>query len=131
MSRIHVGEILDASRDDGGEGRPPKGFWPHLRKYAARLPFAGDAVAAWYCALDPATPASVRAILLGALGYFVMPADLIPDFIAGLGFTDDATVLAAAIGAIRAHMRPEHREAATRALSGPPGAKADGGDDAR
>ena len=45
-----------------------------------------------------------------------MPADMIPDFIVGLGFTDDAAVLAAAIAAIRGHIKPAHREAARATL---------------
>jgi uncharacterized membrane protein YkvA (DUF1232 family) len=114
MRKVLVGEILERE----ATSTPPTGFWPYLRKHAGRLPFAEDALAAWYCALDPAVPARVRAILFGALGYFVMPADLVPDVVALVGFTDDAAVLAAAIGAIRAHLRPGHREAARRALAG-------------
>ena len=63
------------------------------------------------------TPHAVRAILLAALAYFILPFDIIPDFIAGLGYTDDATILLAAIGMVRAHITPVHREAARRALA--------------
>ena len=55
--------------------------------------------------------------MLAALAYFVLPADAIPDFIFGLGFTDDIAVLTAAITAIRAHMTPAHRAAARDALA--------------
>ncbi len=48
-------------------------------------------------------------MLLGAIAYFVLPADMIPDILAGLGFTDDASVLAAAIAAVGRHIRPHHR----------------------
>ncbi len=41
-----------------------------------------------------------------------MPSDVIPDFIAGLGYTDDASVLAAAIAAVRSSLKPEHFAAA-------------------
>ena len=92
------------------------GFWSKLTKVAASIPFAEDLVAAYYCTRDPETPLRVRAILLAALAYFVLPTDVIPDFLAGLGFTDDATVLTAAIGLIATHMKPEHRKAAQRAL---------------
>ncbi len=68
-----------------------------------------DAVAAYYCATDRNTPAYVKAVLMGAIAYFVTPADVIPDFIVGLGFTDDAAVLMAALSAIRGHLKPEHR----------------------
>ena len=57
-----------------------------------------------------------KGVLIGALAYFILPVDVIPDFILGLGFTDDVTVLAAAIATIRAHMKPRHREQAKEAL---------------
>lgn len=84
------------------------GFWPKIRATLGKVPFSEDAVAGYYCATDRRTPGYVRAVVFGALAYFVMPMDLIPDFIAGLGFTDDATVLMAAITAIRGHLTEEH-----------------------
>lgn len=92
------------------------GFWPKFRRVARRIPFAHDLLAAYYAAVDPKTPLRVRATLFGALAYFVMPADLIPDFIAVLGFTDDAAVLAAALRTLAGHIRPEHQERARREL---------------
>lgn len=91
-------------------------FWKKLARVAARIPFAEDLVAAWFCAADPTTPARVRMILFGALAYFVLPTDAIPDFIAGLGFVDDGTVLALALSALGRHLRPEHRERARERL---------------
>ena len=58
-----------------------------------------------------------RAILFAALGYFILPADTIPDVIFGLGFTDDIAVLTAALAAVRAHLKPAHLAAAKEALS--------------
>ena len=92
------------------------GFWPKLGRVAASVPFAEDAVAAYYCAFDRATPLKAKGILLGALAYFVLPVDAIPDFILGFGFTDDMAVLVAAIGMIRAHMKPEHYDKARETL---------------
>jgi uncharacterized membrane protein YkvA (DUF1232 family) len=91
-------------------------FWPKLMKVMANIPFAEEAVAAYYCALDSETPLRVKGILLAALAYFIMPVDVIPDFLLGLGFTDDLTVLVTAISLIRSHMRPEHRDRAQAAL---------------
>ena len=51
-------------------------------------------------------------MLLAALAYFVLPTDFIPDFLPGLGFTDDAAVIAAAVALARRSIKPEHREAA-------------------
>ncbi|MGH6915306.1 MAG: YkvA family protein [Geminicoccales bacterium] len=97
---------------------PPdeKRFWAKLRRVVARIPFAEDVVAAYYCALDRDTPGYVRAVLFGALAYFVLPTDMVPDFLAGLGFTDDASVIAAAIAAVGSHLEPRHREQARRSL---------------
>lgn len=94
----------------------PRRFWRKLKRVIADIPFAEDLVAAYYCALDRATPPYVRAVLLGAVAYFVLPADMVPDFLPGLGFTDDASVLAAAIAAVGRHLGPEHRARARAAL---------------
>jgi len=100
----------------GGEQRVRRDFWDKLKRTAGRVPFVDDAVAAYYCAMDPQTPIRVRGTLFGALAYFIMPADVIPDIIAGIGFTDDAAVLAAVTALLASHIKPRHREAAARAL---------------
>ncbi|MGE5147665.1 MAG: YkvA family protein [Candidatus Eiseniibacteriota bacterium] len=92
------------------------GFWDKARRTLGRVPFLDDAVAAYFCVLDRETPVRVRAILLGALAYFVLPSDAIPDILPGLGFTDDAAVLLAALTAVGPHIKPRHRESAARAL---------------
>ncbi len=98
--------------------RPPdeRRFWGKLRRVIARVPFAEDLVAGYYCALDRDTPAYVRAVLCGALAYFVLPMDMMPDVLAGLGFTDDASVLAAALAAVGRHLQPKHRARARASL---------------
>ena len=101
---------------DAGEGEVREKFWRTARKAARQVPFMDQVVAAYYCALDKNTPLRAKAILLAALGYFVLPADTIPDVVLGLGFTDDIAVLTAAITAVRAHITPAHRLAAKEAL---------------
>jgi uncharacterized membrane protein YkvA (DUF1232 family) len=91
-------------------------FWPKLKRSLARIPFAEDVLAAFYCAFDPATPLKVKGILLGALAYFIMPIDVIPDVLLGLGFTDDMAVLYTAISMIRSHMTQAHRDRAKDTL---------------
>jgi len=95
-----------------------RGFWGKLRASLVRIGFAREAVAAYFCALDPATPMRVRAILLGALAYFIAPVDVLPDFVAGLGFTDDATVLMLAWRSVAEHISDRHRAQAEAALAG-------------
>lgn len=87
-----------------------------VKKLARNLPFAEDALAAYHCVRDPATPARVRFILVAALAYFVMPIDVVPDYIPFLGFTDDAAVLSTAIAAVRNAMTSEHRAKARASL---------------
>ena len=91
-------------------------FWPKLARVLANVPFAEDVAAAYYCAFDPRTPLRAKGILLAALAYFIMPFDVVPDFILGLGFTDDMAVLLTALNMIRIHMTPEHRDRAREAL---------------
>jgi uncharacterized membrane protein YkvA (DUF1232 family) len=91
-------------------------FWSKLRRNIRRVPFLEEALAAYYCAIDGRTPLQVKAVLFGALAYFVLPIDLLPDVIAVLGFTDDAAVLYAAIRTVMPHIRDDHRSLARSAL---------------
>jgi uncharacterized membrane protein YkvA (DUF1232 family) len=99
-----------------GEARMQRDFWHKAGRVAARLPFAEDLLAAYYCAFDRATPMHVKAALFGALAYFVLPFDFVPDILPFLGFTDDAAVLLTALRMVAGHLRPEHRDAARAAL---------------
>lgn len=92
---------------------------PKLLRVAGRIPFADDLASAYYCAIDPDTPMKVKLVLFSALGYFVLPVDAIPDVLTGLGFTDDATVLATALGIVGAYIQEPHRIAARRLLGMP------------
>ncbi|HEV7386769.1 MAG TPA: YkvA family protein, partial [Phenylobacterium sp.] len=74
------------------ERRVARGFLPKLRRVAARVPFASEALAVWYCARDDETPMTAKGMMFAALAYFVLPTDAVPDFIAGIGYTDDAAV---------------------------------------
>lgn len=117
-SEILEGEILNDAEEKFGanERRVRRGFWQTLAKAAGKVPFVDELVAAYYCALDPQTPFRVRALLLAALAYFVLPLDAIPDFLLGFGFTDDVALLWAALNGLRSNIRPQHREAARRKL---------------
>lgn len=120
MRNVLIGEILgpepDEAKNDARERSVRDGIWKTVARAAARIPFMDEVVAAYYCALDPATPTRTRAILLAALAYFVMPLDWIPDFMIGFGFTDDLAVLAAALSAVKGSLTENHRRAAREAL---------------
>jgi uncharacterized membrane protein YkvA (DUF1232 family) len=117
------GEILEpdhrAGNDTSGadETSVRAGFWRTFAKAAGQVPFAEDLVASYYCALDPETPGKAKAVLLGALAYFVMPMDAIPDILALVGFSDDIAVLTLAIATVRANLTEAHRIAARKSLA--------------
>lgn len=96
--------------------RVREGFWPKFTRVAARIPFADQLLGAYYATRDPETPAAAKGMMLGALAYFVLPVDAIPDIFAGIGFTDDAAVFAALIATLGANIKRRHREAAEQAL---------------
>jgi uncharacterized membrane protein YkvA (DUF1232 family) len=91
-------------------------LWRKLARVAARITFADSLLAAWYCAADAKTPMHVRGVLLAALAYFILPADAVPDLVAGIGFTDDAAVIAAVLGTFARHVTPEHQAKASQRL---------------
>nr|WP_041755974.1 YkvA family protein [Bradyrhizobium sp. ORS 278] len=92
-------------------------FWIKFKQVVARIPFAEDLLAAYYCAFDKETPRHVQVALLGALAYFILPFDFLPDVMPVLGFTDDAAVLATAIRMVASHITPDHHAAAKAALA--------------
>ena len=98
------------------EVRVRAGFWPKVGRVAARIPFANQMISVYYAARDPETPLAAKGVMMGALAYFVLPLDAIPDILAGIGFTDDAAVITAVIATLGANIRKRHREAAERAL---------------
>jgi len=115
-------DALDPSRalvpaiQQVNEVRVQKGFWPKIRRTAARIPFARQVVSVYYSARDPETPTAAKGIMLGALAYFVLPIDAIPDIFAGIGFTDDAAVIAALIATLGANIKRRHKDQADAAL---------------
>ncbi len=108
----------DAKISKFEENYSERGFWEKLMGVAKT---AGTAVvekslALHYCASDPDTPVIAKGMIYGALGYFILPVDAIPDVFMGVGYTDDLGVLAAAATAIATHMKPEHSERAKQTM---------------
>jgi uncharacterized membrane protein YkvA (DUF1232 family) len=107
----------DEAGVDREKARLRREFWPKLRRLAAGLPFAEDLVAAYFCAFDRNTPRRVQVALIGALAYFVLPFDFIPDMMPLIGFADDAAVLTTVVRLVAAHIGPHHRDAARRVIA--------------
>ena len=108
--------LYDPEKLAEDEALVDRSFWRKLRRTLGRIPFTEELLAAYYCATDSATPGYVRAVLMGAIVYFIVPTDLSPDFIAAFGFVDDASVLATAVAAVSGHIKPRHKKKARVAL---------------
>jgi uncharacterized membrane protein YkvA (DUF1232 family) len=98
------------------EARVRRDFWSVLKKAGRSVPFAEDAVAAFFCATDRNTPASARAMLFAALAYFIAPIDLVPDILMLIGFGDDMAVLMTVVALLKTNLTPEHYARARAAL---------------
>ena len=84
-------------------------FWKKLLKFArnAGREVVENALSLYYTAQAPDTPAWAKTVITGALGYFILPADAIPDLIPAVGYGDDLGALVAALAAVAAHVTPE------------------------
>lgn len=101
----------------GQERYVRKRFWQKVKRTLGRVPFVDQAIAAYYAAVDPSTPRAARLVLMAALAYFVMPADVVPDIVAVFGFSDDAAVLLMAMNALGPHIKKTHLERAQAYLN--------------
>jgi uncharacterized membrane protein YkvA (DUF1232 family) len=93
-------------------------FWKKVGRFARR---AGREViekvlVLYYCLQDPDTPKWARRVIMGALAYFVIPIDAIPDITPFAGFADDLGILVAAIAMVVTHIKPRHRDLADERL---------------
>jgi uncharacterized membrane protein YkvA (DUF1232 family) len=97
-----------------------KDFWKKVKDFGAKVPFATDAVAMYYAFLDHRTPKRHRATIAAALVYWIVPFDIVPDFLISAGQLDDLTVIAGALLQVRRSVRPEHFAKARATLGLPP-----------
>ncbi|HCX65358.1 MAG TPA: hypothetical protein DHN33_09135 [Eubacteriaceae bacterium] len=58
----------------------------------------------FYAYKKPSTPRWAKNIIIGALGYFIVPFDFIPDIIPGIGYTDDLSALVFALVTVAAYI---------------------------
>lgn len=74
------------------------------------------ALTLFYCLQDRDTPAWAKGVIVGALGYLILPMDLIPDILPGVGYGDDMGALIGALGTVAAYVKDEHKTKATAQL---------------
>ena len=87
-----------------------------LSETSGKIPFAEQFFAVFYAVKDAKTPLKAKAMLAAALAYFIVPTDLIPDFVIGFGFTDDLAVLTMVLRHLSTTVTNEHYELARRRL---------------
>ena len=95
-----------------------KAFWEKLRKVASK---AGAkvvyyALVLFYTLIDPTTPMKYKAVIAGALGYFILPMDLLPDFLPFAGLADDWAALIAAVSYVFTSITQENKDKARAKL---------------
>lgn len=94
-------------------------FWTKIGKVAkhAGVRVVYYALVLYETLMDSATPKKYRTVIAGALGYLILPLDIIPDFIPSLGFADDWAALLAAIYYVTKAVTPEIKEKAKQRLN--------------
>lgn len=92
-------------------GYSDDGFWDKVTRYARRAGREVVEKALWlhYAAQDSQTPTWAKATMYGALAYFILPADMVPDLIPGAGFADDLGAIVAAVSTVAVYITPTVR----------------------
>lgn len=91
-----------------------RGLWKKITNVAklAGAKVVYSAILLYYVLQDPNVPKADKAKILGALGYFILPLDIVPDFIPGVGYADDLTILMWAVHSVYVNITPEMKERA-------------------
>lgn len=89
-------------------------FWEKIKKEASKIGEKAlySALVLYYTAIADTTPLKKKTMIFGALGYFLLPLDIIPDFMAVIGYTDDIAVMTALISTLADSITPQIREEA-------------------
>jgi len=94
-------------------------FWKKIKKHYKNVgkKLIELIITLFYTLKDKDTPVWAKTIILGALGYFILPVDIIPDFVPITGFTDDFVSITLAFGAVVLHIKDEHKKNAKEILN--------------
>ena len=65
---------------------------------------------------DTKIPLKIRLVFMAALGYLILPTDLVADLLPAIGFTDDIAFLSFAISNAREYITPEVKDKAKEKL---------------
>lgn len=94
-------------------------LWNKVKKFAkmAGLKVIYLVLLLYYVLQSEMVSMTEKAKIYGALGYFILPMDLIPDAIPGVGFTDDFAALVACVIAVSSNITPEIEQQAKDKLA--------------
>jgi len=116
--RVHFPGMSDVPKLPGRLSAPhwysgPR-LWRTLKKatLSAGRKTLLTALILFYCLQDKDTPTWAKGVIVGSLGYLVLPTDLIPDILPGIGYGDDWGALVAALGTVAAYIKDEHKSKA-------------------
>jgi len=115
----NINAIIGESKDlvvDPNMKLVTESFEAKIKSNLAKIPFLRDAAEMYFFAIDEDSPLGPKLVAFGALAYFIMPFDAIPDFIPLTGFTDDAAVIATALITLKAHITDKHKDEANKWL---------------
>lgn len=89
-------------------------FWDKIRQHVTSLgrDLLEKVMILYYVLESEETPGWAKSTCMATLAYFISPLDLIPDMLVPIGYTDDATVVAAAFVTLVAHITPEIKQRA-------------------
>ncbi|HOX57856.1 MAG TPA: YkvA family protein [Verrucomicrobiota bacterium] len=97
-----------------------QGFWRKVKKYAKKAgrEVIEKALQLYYAGGRKETPAWAKAVVVGALGYFIWPLDVIPDAIPFAGYSDDLGVILGAILTINSYINANVKKQAAAKVKG-------------
>lgn len=112
-------DIKQTEVEKYGSSYSEDGLWGkisgNMKKVGVNLIY--DVLQLFYVAKDPNVPMKIRAAMVAPLGYFISPVDLIPDLVPIAGYSDDAAVIAMAIGIAHFYITDEIRRKAQEKLA--------------
>ncbi|SDO03568.1 YkvA family protein [Alkalicoccus daliensis] len=110
LKQMDPQKMIDKSADEFEENK----FWEKLRSYSKKMgsKLVYFSLLLFYSMNDPGVPKQAKLTIAGALGYLILPVDLIPDMIPVIGFADDLAVIVYAVYQIGTHISEETKEKA-------------------
>lgn len=108
----------NSEKSNSGQSYSEASFWEKLKKFAlqAGKEVTEKALTLFYAYQQVGTPLWAKTVIVGALSYFILPTDAIPDIVPLAGYTDDLGALAAALLSVAMYITPEVKELAKKKM---------------